>query len=179
MTPCQSLRDIVKGTAPGGDSTLQIPRKIAPNARSDSRRAIGSQTGELRVSQRGGPFVAGLHGNTVKFHRLHSSVPSPLWRWRTICGWPWSQQGFHINVLELQSVLTCLQWRICRKKHICCRFLHLTDSLVCLHALTRGRSSSRKLRAILSRINALLLAADCHPVWGYVNTKQNRADRAS
>lgn len=50
---------------------------------------------------------------------------------------------------------------------------------MCLHSLSRRRSSSRKLRSVLSKINALLLAADVHPVWGYVNTKQNPADRPS
>ena len=31
---------------------------------------------------------------------------------------------------------------VCRKRQMQCRFLHLTDSLVALHALSRGRSSS-------------------------------------
>lgn len=117
--------------------------------------------------------------NTIRFHRLRASVPSKLWNWRTVCGWPWKRGGYHINALEMQAVLTCLEWRIARKRQHCCRLLHLTDSLVTLHALTRGRSSSRKLRPVLSKINALLLASDVCPVWGYVATKQNPADRPS
>ena len=117
--------------------------------------------------------------NNVRFHRLRASVPSRLWKWKTVCGWKWKHSGCHINELEMQSVLTCLQWRTGRKRHFNCRMLHLTDSLVTLHALTRGRSSSRKLRPILSKINAILLAADIHPTWAYVSTKENPADRPS
>ena len=115
----------------------------------------------------------------VKFHRLRASVPGKLWKWRTICGWPWKVKGYHINVLEVQAIHTCLRWRICRKRQMQCRMIHLTDSLVALHALSRGRSSSRKLRSILSKINALLLATGVVPVWAYIDTKQNPADRPS
>ena len=59
------------------------------------------------------------------------------------------------------------------------RFLHLVDSLVVLHALARGRSSSRKLRSTLSRINALLLCSSKQALWGYVSTEQNPSDRPS
>ena len=63
--------------------------------------------------------------------------------------------------------------------HLQSRFSHLTDSLVCLHALTRGRSSSRRLRRTMSRVNALILASGIHPFWGYVHTEQNPADKPS
>ena len=56
---------------------------------------------------------------------------------------------------------------------------HLTDSMVCMHALTRGRSSSKKLRPVIMRLNALMLAGDLHPLWGYIHTSQNPADRPS
>ena len=115
--------------------------------------------------------------NQMRFHRLRASIPAKLWRWRAVCGWPWQNPDFHINVLEMQAVLATLKWRVSRLRNRQCRFLHLTDSLVTLHALSRGRSSSRKLRAVLSKINALLLASDLHPVWAYVSTKQNPADR--
>lgn len=73
----------------------------------------------------------------------------------------------------------CLRWRMTRKKHQQCRFLHLKDSMVMLHALSRGRSSSRNIQAFLSKANALLLASNVHPIWGYISTKQNPADRPS
>ena len=116
---------------------------------------------------------------TVKHHRLRTSIPAKLWRWRTVAGWSWKSQSDHINVLELRAILTSIRWWVKKKRCSSARFLHLTDSLVCLHSLCRGRTSSRKMRRTLIRINALLLATDLHPLWGYARTKQNPADRPS
>ena len=115
----------------------------------------------------------------VKYHRLRASVPANLWRWKTITGWKWKDGSEHINVLEMRAVLTSLRWRIEKQKITKSKFVHMLDSLVCLHSLSRGRSSSRKLKRSLLRINALLLASHCHPVWTYVHTKDNPADAPS
>jgi hypothetical protein len=115
----------------------------------------------------------------VKYHRLRASVPSSLWRWRIVSGWKWTLGKEHINALELRAILTTLRWRIEHQHQVSLRFIHLTDSLVCLHCLTRGRSSSRRLRRTMSRINVLILAANLHPAWGYVHTDQNPADKPS
>ena len=115
----------------------------------------------------------------TKFHRLRASIPSRLWRWKVVSGWSWSGQAEHINSLELRAVLTTLKWRIEHKLQVGCRFLHLVDSLVVLHALSRGRSSSRKLRATLGRVNALLLCSSTQALWGYVHTDLNPADKPS
>ena len=64
--------------------------------------------------------------------------------------------------------MTSLRWRLEYQSHVGVRFIHLTDSLVCLHCLTRRCSSSRKLRRTLARINALLLASNSQPLWGYM-----------
>ena len=112
----------------------------------------------------------------VKYQRLRASVPARLWRWKTIAGWLWNDCTEHINVLEMRAVLTSLKWRIEKHKILKSKFVHLLDSLVCLHALSRGRSSSRKLRRSLLRINALLLATNNHAVWAYTHTKENPAD---
>jgi len=115
----------------------------------------------------------------TKFHRLRASVPARLWKWRVIAGWRWTGSREHINSLELRAVLTSLKWRIQHRRQVGKRFLHLVDSLVVLHALSRGRSSSKKLRSTLSRINALLLCSSNQALWGYVQTDQNPADRPS
>ena len=113
----------------------------------------------------------------VKYHPLRATVPSRCWRWKVVTGWQWKSQEEHINSLELRAVLTSLRWRLEHQEHLHTRFLHLTDSLVCLHVLLRGRSSSRKLRRTMARINALTLASGIHPFWGYVHTDQNPADK--
>ena len=115
----------------------------------------------------------------VKFHRLRASIPAALWKWRAITGWQWKGEREHINCLEMRAVYTTLKWWVKKRRARSCRILHLVDSLVCLHALSRGRTSSRKLRRTLMRINSLILSADLHPIWGYVHTSQNPADRPS
>ena len=115
----------------------------------------------------------------AKYHRLRASVPSALWKWRIVSGWAWKGNREHINSLELRAVLTSLKWRICHLGQCNLRFLHLTDSLVCLHSLSRGRSSSKRLRRTLCRANALLLASSCQALWGYVHTDVNPADKPS
>ena len=116
---------------------------------------------------------------SVKHHRLRPSVPSRLWRWSIVTGWRWTGAREHINALELRAILTSLRWQVEHKGHLGTRLIHLTDSLVCLHCLTRGRSSSRKLRRTVSRINALILASNLQPVWAYIHTDSNPADKPS
>ena len=115
----------------------------------------------------------------VKYHRLRAGIPSKLWRWRTAASWRWTGSKEHINVLEMRAVLTSLRWRIERKKSLRTKFVHLIDSQVVLHALSRGRSSSRKLKRTLLRTNALLLATRTQALWAYGHTKDNPADGPS
>ena len=183
LTEITKLDDVVKASSPGEDCLLQGFLRRPPLR---TKKGVEPALTEDVLTRKLMNFVsikredlllqAGSE-NTVKFHRLRASVPGKLWKWRTVFGWPWKRSGYHINILEVEAVYTCLQWRICRKRHQQCRFLHLIDSLVSLHALSRGGSSSRKLRSVLSRINALLLAGDVHPLWAYVATHLNPADR--
>eukprot|EP00438_Fugacium_kawagutii_P034843 Skav219085 [mRNA] locus=scaffold3000:142585:144471:- [translate_table: standard] len=115
----------------------------------------------------------------LKFHRLRASIPSNLWRWRIVSSWRWHGQREHINVLELRAVLCALRWRILKRHERGQKMVHLVDSLVCLHSLTRGRTSSKKLRRTLARINSLLLLSNNVGVWTYVHTALNPADAPS
>ena len=96
-----------------------------------------------------------------------------------MAGWRWQGDPEHINVLEARAVLTTVRWRVMQQKQLNVRCVHLVDSLVVLHALTRGRSSSRKMRRTMMRISSYLLATGLKPLWGYINTKENPADRPS
>ena len=123
-----------------------------------------------------------VHGDSeppLRYHRLRASVPSKLWRWRPVTGWKWKSSGEHINALELRAVYTSIRWRVEQLQQCNCRCVHLVDSLVVLHSLSRGRSSSRKLMRTVMKINSLLLVTGLHALWGYVDTKQNPADRPS
>ena len=180
-----TLQEVVDSRTPGKATSLQgflnrLPvRQLRKGGSPHTQGQLIKQLAGL-VSTKGEDLLLQADTeNTVKYHRLRASVPARLWRWKEIAGWSWKFSQHHINILEMKAVHTCLQWRLCRKKQIGYRFLHLTDSLVCLHALSRGRTSSRKLRRTLVRINALLLASNAHPLWGYVHTSQNPADRPS
>eukprot|EP00438_Fugacium_kawagutii_P027994 Skav202945 [mRNA] locus=scaffold422:428893:433714:+ [translate_table: standard] len=90
----------------------------------------------------------------VKYHRLRASLPAKLWKWSTAASWRWLGQREHINVLEMRAVLCALRYRLERQLQTRVKFIHMVDSLVVLHSLSRGRSSSRKLRRTLLRINS-------------------------
>lgn len=115
----------------------------------------------------------------VKFHRLRASIPAKLWRWATVTGWRWRGDPEHINVLELRAAMTCIRYRVEELGECDARCVHLVDSLVVLHSLSRGRSSSRKMRRTLRRLNSLLLVSGLQPTWAYVDTGQNPADKPS
>lgn len=51
--------------------------------------------------------------------------------------------------------------------------------IVVLHVLSRGRSSSRKMRRTIIRANAYLLASNNTAVWAYVHVTLNPADEPS
>ena len=105
-------------------------------------------------------------------------MPPRLWRWRIIAGWRWKHGREHINA-EMRAIEAAIRWRIEHQEQLSCQILHLTDSLVCLHTVSRGRSSSKKLRRCVCRLNALLLASGVAPVWDFAHTDQNPADKLS
>ena len=115
----------------------------------------------------------------VRHQRIRQTIPARLWKWKEITGWQWKSPGEHINLLEVRATFTAIRWVLQKRKTWGCRMIHLTDSLVVLHSLTRGRSSSRRLRRTIMKINSLLLATNLHPVWTYVHTSLNPADRPS
>ena len=184
IVPRRTPQEIVDELTPGNTPTVQgrlfrLPLNNSRQSTEDSAHALAFKLSNL-VSIKGEDIM--LNASTAqqsKFHRLRATVPARCWHWKIVSGWKWKQGQEHINALELSAILTSIRWRLEHRHHFQCRFLHLTDSLVCLHALCRGRSSSRKLRRTLARINALTLAAGVHPLWGYVHTDQNPADRPS
>ena len=114
-----------------------------------------------------------------RHQRIRYTIPSRLWKWKEVTGWHWKGSKEHINVLEMRATLTTVRWWILKQHRRNCRAIHLLDSMVVLHALSRGRSSSRKLRRTVMRIGALLLLSNIQPLWAYVHTSQNPADRPS
>ena len=184
LGPCFTPQDVVDMLNPAHQTFLQSrlwrqPLRPWRGMPSDQDCSLVRKLGQL-VSVKGEDILLTTPSSQLcKFHRLQASVPANLWRWKIISGWCWGGSPEHINSLEMRAVLTTLKWRVQHKAHVGCRFLHLVDSLVVLHALSRGRSSSRKLRSTLSRINAVLLCSSTQALWGYVRTDLNPADRPS
>ena len=176
-------QDIVNRLKPGNGASLQSillrpPIKMSTSSYPSSRVLVRKLCG--LVSLKGEDIMLQSHGeNTAGFQRLRASVPAKLWRWKTIASWQWGGTPEHINVLELRAALTTIKHRVEQRKQSEVKCIHLVDSLVVLHALTRGRSSSRKMRRTIMRLNSYLLASGLQPCWGYVDTHQNPADRPS
>eukprot|EP00435_Cladocopium_sp_Y103_P064326 s581_g26.t1 len=171
MTP----QAVVNRLLPGADELMQgrlvrLPLNPAPGAAEAPMYDLAFKLGNL-ISMKGEDIMLSTPTSQMpRHHRLRSSVPSKLWKWKVIAGWQWTKGQEHINALELRAIMTSLRWRIEHCLQVDTRWVHLTDSLVCLHCLSRGRSSSKKLRRTLSRINAMILASNVQPVWGYIHT---------
>ena len=186
LNPSFSVEEIVQRTSPGKSTHLQTFLQRPSLQHQRGKKSTIAQSGALvrkllsLVSIKGEDLLLqNASEDLVKYHRRRASIPARLWKWKTVASWKWTGQKEHINVLELRAVLTTLRWRLERHKQVNHKFVHLVDSMVTLHALSRGRSSSRKLRRTLLRVNALLLATRSQGVWTYVHTKQNPADAPS
>lgn len=185
LNPPLRVQDIVQRCSPGCTQDFQtfLRRPLMT-----SKRKPVAMNNELELVRKLVTLV-GIRGEDlllqpsseeqVKYQRLRAALPSKLWKWRTVAGWRWHGSPEHINVLEMRAVLTSLKWRIEHQQRLSSKFVRMVDSLVCLHALSRGRSSSRKLKRTHMRINALLLASNSQVVWTYVHTKDNPADAPS
>ena len=176
LCPSYSPQQIMDGLDPSNQIFLQSklwrqplrPQRGPGNV--DESQLVG-KLGNL-ISVKGEDILLTTSSSQLtKFHRLRASVPSRLWRWKLVTGWAWTGQPGHINSLELRAVLTTLKGCICHRRQAG------TPLWCCMQA--RGRFSSRKLRSGLSRVNALLLCSGCQPLWGYVHTDLNPADKPS
>ena len=107
-----------------------------------------------------------------------TTIDPRRWKWTVGSSYAW-RKSEHINVLELRAVLNALEWRSRSKRFRSKRFLHLSDSQVCLSVLTKGRSSSRKLNRILRRISALCLSLNLFPIYAWIASRLNPADEPS
>lgn len=185
LNPQLTVGDVVKRTSPGSTQSLaaflQRPfmnRPLAPRGPRHEKRLVEKLMAQ--VSMKGEDIVVqSATEDLIRHHRLRASLPAGLWSWQTVASWQWLGTPEHINVLEMRAILTSLRWRLERHKAVSKKFVHMVDSLVCLHSLSRGRSSSKKLRRTILRVNALLLASRSHAVWAYVHAKDNPADAPS
>eukprot|EP00438_Fugacium_kawagutii_P023130 Skav208787 [mRNA] locus=scaffold931:260209:264566:- [translate_table: standard] len=134
---CHLARKLVYGSC-GRD-----PRTVADLSRLLLRR-VNHTGSDIRVS-------SGAVLNPKAFPR--QSVVADWWQWESVFHCRWGRQE-HINRLELRSILLALKHRVVHLKEVDVRFLHLTDSYVCMSVVAKGRSSSVMLTSVLRQISA-------------------------
>ena len=178
-----SVQEVVTRAAPGRGRHLQTVLQRPPVRREDSSlhpdAGLARRLSGLTSTKGDDLLLQAESAGLVRHQRIRQTIPARLWKWKEITGWQWKSPGEHINLLEMRATFTAIRWVLQKRKTWGCRMIHLTDSLVVLHSLTRGRSSSRRLRRTIMKINSLLLATNLHPVWTYVHTSLNPADRPS
>lgn len=192
LVPYRSVSQILNLLIPGKSQEVSTLLLRSGWKRSLPFRTLpktGSSTVLVRklmhlVSSKGTDVMLTSSTETLpKFHRLRTSLSPRLWHWRVICGWQWrpgaSSIPEHINRLEMRAVETSLRWRLFRQKGYRTRVLHLVDSMVSLQIINKGRSSSRKIKPIMRRISALLIAGNILMTLAYTSTKTNPADAPS
>ena len=185
LTKPATPQQLVERYKPGGCKDLQMLLQRPPISRVSSKVPPAGGVELVKkisglVSMKGEDLLLQASSEPlIKHQRLRASLPSKLWRWKTIAGWSWSDSPEHINVLELRAIYTSIRWWVEQRQAHSCRLVHMTDSLVCLHSLSRGRSSSRKMRRTMAKLNSFLLVCNLHPVWAYVHTSDNPADKPS
>ena len=106
------------------------------------------------------------------------SAPSEWWIWEPVFNTKWNRKE-HINRLELKSILLTLRWRVQNLGEFDCRFVHLTDSYICMSVISKGRSSSEMLMSVLREVGALQLAFGLYPFLIHVESTDNPTDDAS
>ena len=104
--------------------------------------------------------------------------PAFRWLWKTVMAYKWSHEQ-HINVLEVTAVLTEFRRRLRHPGAMRHRFFNVVDSMVTYFALTKGRSSSKRLNRALRRIMALNIASKSVMMTLWTLSKWNFADAAS
>ena len=108
-------------------------------------------------------------------------VIEPCWDrlpWRTAFVHRWTVDE-HNNVLELRCILMALLHLARTTAGRGCRSVILTDSLVSLGAVRKGRSSSHRLRPVMRRVAGLAMGADLRVSLRFVPSERNLADGPS
>ena len=93
--------------------------------------------------------------------------------WEELLVWTFKKPS-HINILELSSVLRLAVYlsKVAPRS----RVVSLADSSVVRGAVSKGRTASRGLSAVLKKINAVLTAAGIYLTVPFVPTRLNVAD---
>ncbi|CAK0874843.1 unnamed protein product, partial [Prorocentrum cordatum] len=130
----------------------------------------------LCIADRGGTDVRLDSGAPYRARAWpRSALRTSLWAWRIAKSFKW-QRPAHISDLELEAAVAGARW-CCRDvaKHSC-RYLRLLDAQAVAAVCTKCRSSAWRLQPGIRCLNALALATNCCPMYGYSDTDDMPAD---
>lgn len=172
------------GMAPGYCAPLELlcplARQLQYGLPEGDVKTVGDLTRELltRVNHTGSDIrvSSGTVMNPKAYPR--QSACADWWTWKHVFHCKWGRTE-HINRLELRSILLAIQWRV---QHLCevnTRFIHLTDSYVSMSIVSKGRSSSEMLMAIMRKIAAVQFGFNLFPILIHVESSENPTDEAS
>ena len=105
-------------------------------------------------------------------------IDSGQWTWKVRLSYAWTSEN-HINILEAQAVFDFMRSAIKSPSCHDVRKLFLVDSQAALGVLTKGRSGSRRLNAVLQRIAAVVRGCNVVPLYAWVPSAGNPADGPS
>jgi hypothetical protein len=131
----------------------------------------------LRCAHRGGELRGSLDASSDPNGWPSAAVDSSAWVWRDCLSF--AQSGEHINCLELRAAFSAFKWRLRTTNERSTIAFHLLDSQVAIASLAKGRSRSKRLNAVLKRINALKLVSGVSLFCGFVRSKDNPSDGPS
>ena len=94
-------------------------------------------------------------------------------RWSVKHDWKFQKEG-HINLLEIRAVHRLIRDQVYQKSSY--RVAAMVDSYVTRGAISKGRSSSRAITALLRQIDVELIVGGTYLVTPYVPTRLNCAD---
>lgn len=182
MTPQQILLRL--GLAPGQSAhpSVQVPitRLLAYGGDTSKPCSPLELTKQLGLSvNHTGADVRVVTGQVLGHKSpTHASVRAWWWQWKQLFTVRWKGHN-HINYLEMKMILHSLLWRCRDPKSVNKRWVHLEDSMVCLLILTKGRTSSRLLQPLTSKIGALQLAMGAVLLHAHVGSDENPTDAGS
>lgn len=82
-------------------------------------------------------------------------------------------------MLELEALLLSIKHQVERFKTSDCRIFHVVDSYVVMSVVSKGRSSSKQLHRVMTRLAALLLAHGLFLIVAHVESTENPTDHQS
>lgn len=101
-----------------------------------------------------------------------------LSRWKEETRWAWKRPE-HNNLLEARAGLAALNLLAMDRSSWGRRLLLISDSMVVIGAMSKGRSSRKVLNLIARRVAALVIGLDVRVAWRYVRTHRNHSDGPS